>query len=127
MKATQCILGAAALAVVMASTSVHADPEKTRDQVIAELVAAKKNGDFRYGDDYLTDRERYPSHYPAVAVAGAPKTRDQVIAELVEAKKEGNFRYGDDDLTDRERFPQMYRTAEPAHEYARSTSAASTN
>jgi hypothetical protein len=36
---------------------------KTREQVYAEMVAAQTVGDFRVGEDGLTDRERFPQLY----------------------------------------------------------------
>ena len=38
---------------------------KTREQVYAEMVAAQTAGDFRVGEDGLTDRERFPQLYRA--------------------------------------------------------------
>jgi hypothetical protein len=86
------------------------ESSKTRVEVLAELVATQRSGDFVV--DSETGRKAsqlWPSLYPAqVSVAG--KTRDEVLAELVEAKRTGDFVVdGELGLKANQLFPDAYR------------------
>ena len=87
-----------------------AESSKTRAEVVAELVAAQRSGDFVV--DSETGRKAnqlWPSLYPAqVSVAG--KSRDEVVAELVEAQRTGDFVVdGELGLRANQLFPNAYR------------------
>jgi hypothetical protein len=65
---------------------------KTREQVLAELVEAKRTGDMPAGSFFSGKKlnEVYPNQYPPVAKAPG-KTREQVLAKLEEAKRTGDM------------------------------------
>jgi hypothetical protein len=80
-----------ALASVAATSAAFAEsdnnyPEiasvstKTRAEVQAELVQARKDGTLLVGND---------NNYPVIVEAASSKTRDQVLAEYVAARKAG--------------------------------------
>ena len=63
----------------------------SREQVVAELAAAKRSGDIlATGESSLKLNEMYPSQYPAAQVL-AGMTREQVKAELADAKRTGDY------------------------------------
>jgi len=64
---------------------------RSRVDVVAELDAARRNGDvLASGDSPLTLNELHPSLYPQQPVMAA-KTRAQVLAELAEAQRSGDL------------------------------------
>ena len=80
------------LLAALAATA-HAESSKTREEVQAEMIDARRSGDvIANGESGLTLRELYPQRYPAVTVAG--KTREQVVAELKEAQRTGDILAG---------------------------------
>lgn len=82
MKATRTLLGAAALAMICATSSVNAQNE-SRDQVKAETKAANKAGTIPKGDT--------PSQQPAMNTG---KTRADRKAETKAAKAGGEIAPG---------------------------------
>ncbi|MGB9990328.1 DUF4148 domain-containing protein [Pseudoduganella rhizocola] len=98
MQASKLFIAAAALAL-SASAFAQAAPNsgegyqadlsfqssRSRDDVKAELAAARRNGQVFSGDNY-----------PAAPIASGPaKTRAQVQAEFVQAKALGQLRHED--------------------------------
>jgi len=68
----------------------------TREDVRAELEAARRSGDLLVdGDSGLRLNELYPMRYPRPTVI-AGKTRAQVRAELAEAQRTGDMLAGGD-------------------------------
>jgi len=65
-------------------SAAHADG-KTREQVRAELAAAKAAGQVTFGE----------LDYPPAAAPAAGKTREQVRAELAAAKAAGEVTFGE--------------------------------
>ena len=107
MKFTRIASAFALLALLGAQ--LHAQSEKTREQVRNELAEAIRNGDvLAPGESGLTLRELHPERFPA-APATVGKTRDQVRNELAEAMRTGDIlANGDSGLTLREQNPQRY-------------------
>jgi len=106
---TIALAGAATLA-----TSAYAqdsEQPKTREQVLAELAQAKREGTIPGGQLWLTPRERFPEKYH---VAASTTTRDEVLADLAKARREGTIPSGVLWLTPRERSPEKYPVAATA-------------
>jgi hypothetical protein len=91
------------------SSAAHAQSEKTREQVKAELAQAIRTGNMpASGDSGLLLNELYPQRY-ATPAAQAGLTREQVKAELVQAIRTGNMvAAGEGGLKLHEEFPQRY-------------------
>ena len=89
--------------------SAHAQSEKTRDQVKAELADAIRKGDVvAPGDLGLKLNELYPNRYPHAAEV-ASQTRAQVKAELAEATRTGDIMAaGESGLKLNELFPERF-------------------
>ncbi|WP_211471991.1 DUF4148 domain-containing protein [Collimonas humicola] len=64
---------------VMHATATERNVEKTRAEVIAEMVQAHKDGLMNVSD----------AEYPRILAAASNKTRAEVIAEMVQARKDG--------------------------------------
>ncbi len=98
-----------ALAILMTALCAGAGAaELTRAQVIAELHAARLNGDIQDGESSLTLRERFPQLYPAATPPAVALSRAQVTAELESARRNGDLAH---DITGErlnERYPQFY-------------------
>ena len=108
MKLTRTVAAPILLLAAIASTA-HAQVQKTREQVQAELREAIRTGDvMAAGDSGLKLNELNPQRYPhAAAVAG--KTREQVRAELADAIRDGSMvAAGEGGMTLRDEFPQRY-------------------
>jgi hypothetical protein len=98
------------LALLAALTGgAHAQSEKTREQVKAELAEAIRKGDvIAPGDSGLKLNELYPQRYPH-ATEGVAATRAQVKAEFAEAARTGELiAAGDSGLKLNELLPQRY-------------------
>ncbi len=93
MKTITAVIAVAVLSagVLLADGAQAADVSKTREQVRAELVQARANGEIPAYSSDVTDAY-IAAHQPAakseVAVA---KTRAQVLAELREARADGSL------------------------------------
>jgi hypothetical protein len=94
------------------ATTAHAQAEKTREQVRAELAEAIRTGDvLAGGDSGLKLNELYPQRYPR-SVATATTSREQVKAEFAEAVRTGNvFAAGEGAFKLNEESPQRYPVA----------------
>lgn len=82
------------LSMTMATGAQAADlgAEPTRAQVQAELVQAKANGQYTFGE----------LEYPAAQTGStAAPSRDQVKAELAQAKASGQYTFGELDYPPR--------------------------
>lgn len=81
----------------------------TREQVRAELAAAKRSGDVvAHGELGLKQRELYPSAFPAQE-SQAGLTRAAVIADLREAMRTGDFvASGENTAQHKELHPNRY-------------------
>lgn len=93
------------------------DARRTREDVRAELDAARRSGDLLAdGDSGLKLNELYPARYPQPTVI-AGKTRAQVKAELAEAQRTGDMLAGGDSgLKLKELNPGAYpRAAMPVY------------
>jgi hypothetical protein len=84
---------------------------RTRDEVIAELREAERNGDMLVGNGF-TAYERNPSAYPARPQA-VGKSREEVRAELAEAVRTGDIVAAGEmgSTTLRELYPSLYRAS----------------
>lgn len=69
-----------------AQTAQAQPAQKTRAEVIAELKAARANGEVSFGDHYGYDIARKPFV--------STKTRAEVRSETIEAMKAGNLSQG---------------------------------
>lgn len=69
-----------------AQTAVAQPAQKTRAEVIAELQAARANGEVSFGDHYGYEIARKPFV--------STKTRAEVRQETIEAMKAGNLSQG---------------------------------
>ena len=89
--------------------SAHAQSEKTREQVKAELADAIRTGDVvAPGDMGLRLNELYPNRYPH-APEVASQTRARVKAELAEATRAGDIMgAGESGLKLNELFPGRF-------------------
>jgi ribosomal protein L31E len=106
--ATLAIALAGAATLATSAYAQDSEQPKTREQVLAELAQAKREGTIPSGVLWLTGRERFPEKYH---VAASTKTRDEVVAELAQARREGTIPSGVLWLTGRERFPEKYHVA----------------
>jgi hypothetical protein len=100
----------AAALVFAAVAGVSSAQGLTRAQVKAQLQEAIQNGDMLApGDAGLTERQLYPSEYPAQAAAAPGKTRAEVQAELQTAIRDGDMLApGDSGLTLAQEDPAEY-------------------
>ncbi len=90
MKTITAIIAVAVLStgVLLADGAQAADTSKTREQVKAELIEARANGELvNYGSDF---GYRAPQ-VAATSKLAAAKTRAQVLAELREARADGSL------------------------------------
>lgn len=73
-------------------SATTATTSKTRSDVIAELVEARRTGDIvvSIGNSSKKLNELYPEQYPAKSVVQG-KTREQVLVELSEARSKGEI------------------------------------
>jgi len=108
MKLTRIVTASMLLLAAISSTA-HAQVQKTREQVQAELREAIRTGDvIAAGDAGLKLNELNPQRYPHAA-AVQTKTRAQVQAELAEAIRDGSMvAAGEAGTTLRDEFPQRY-------------------
>jgi hypothetical protein len=85
------------------------ESSKTRAEVVAELIAWQRSGDYFIAQTGLKGYQMWPSFYPQSAPVVAGKTRDEVIAEVAEAKRTGDFVVdGELGLTAKQLFPSAY-------------------
>jgi len=102
----------AALALTLAG-SAHAQGEKTRAQVQAELAQAVLEGEVVVsGETGMKANELEPGRYPRRALADG-RTRAQVEAELAAAVKNGELIVGDSGMSAREVSPGLYPACPP--------------
>ena len=84
----------ATTALIIACGLIAATPsyaQLTREQVKAELAAARISGDvMSSGERSIKLNELYPSRYPARQVPSA-LSREQVKAELAQAQRSGDY------------------------------------
>jgi len=106
--ATLAIAVAGAATLATSAYAQDSEQPKTREQVIAELAQAKREGTIPSGVLWLTGRERFPEKYH---VAPSTTSRGEVVADLAKAKREGAIPSGVLWLTGRERFPEKYHVA----------------
>lgn len=95
--------------LALLGTTAHAQSEKTRDQVKAELTEAIRTGDvLTSGESGLKLSELYPQRYPHAPAAGAA-TRAQVNLELADAIRTGDIiANGESGVKLNDEFPQRY-------------------
>jgi lambda repressor-like predicted transcriptional regulator len=96
------------LAAALVLASAAGAQSLTREQVRAELEAARRSGDLVVnGELGLKENELYPGRYPARAQEPG-KTRAQVREELAQALRTGDFQVGETGLTQQELRPDLY-------------------
>lgn len=91
MKSTTLSVIAITVAAWTAGSAMAADvgAPLTRDQVMAELAQAQRNGELLANQEAgLKANEVAPGNYPAQAQSG--KTRAQVMEELAQARRNGD-------------------------------------
>jgi hypothetical protein len=100
-----------ALAALAAGNALAADAAtpKTREQVRAELLEAKRTGDiFAINESGLNLNELYPNSYPT-RIASQGLSRAQVQADLVAAQRSGDIvATGESSLKLNELYPNSY-------------------
>lgn len=110
--ATLAIAVAGAATLATSAYAQDSEQPKTREQVIAELAQAKREGTIPSGVLWLTGRERFPEKYH---VAASTKTRAEVKAEYAEAVRTGDI-IDDGEVGQKlnEEFPLRYATTKKA-------------
>jgi hypothetical protein len=145
MKSTACILALSTIALSLVSGAAYADQGLTREQVQAEAIAARDNGDLPIGYAARTSREIFvdngksgtPLHAAVVdandlplgysgrtknevfggSVADTPSkvTREEVRKELFAAEKAGSILTGFAALSRNEVFPAPAQAGTERH------------
>lgn len=99
-----------ALSLTLVSQAAHADPDTTRAQVQADLIAAQRSGEIAASFAAKSPRELFAG-ISSGATQGEGKSRAQVYAELVAAQQAGDILVGDLGLSLRELYPSQYPRA----------------
>jgi len=102
-------------------------PVKTRAQVRAELIAARRNGELPVGEPQIAPRDMFPWLYPSETSGVPMKTSEQVQAEATAAAKAGRLPASFVARSERALFPGEYRQSEASRSLAHSAVPAHAN